>query len=1047
MSEPFACLDAQQIERLQTGQLTTEETTRVQAHLQQCSSCLARAQATLFGAPTGPPPLPRPTKPDLPQQLGRYSILGVIGEGGMGIVYRARDEHLQRPLAIKVLRPEHRTDSSLVQRFLREAQIMGQLQHPGVAPVHELRVLPDGRPCFTMKQIEGHTFAELLRQRRPGDDLTLPLATFTQVCQTLAYAHAQRIIHRDLKPDNIMVGAFGEVQVMDWGLAKNLAMSAADDRTSLARQAPGVEGDGTVPGTIMGTPAYMAPEQARGEVELVDERSDVFGLGAILCEILTGQPPYLADKTVERRLQAARADLEAALQRLQQCGAAVELMTLCRRCLAAAQQQRPRHAGEVAEALAQYQAGVQQRMRAAELAQAAAQAKAAAERKRRRVSVALALLALVFVVTASAAAVWYVRQEAERAEQAARDEAERARLEAARNKLAADKAFQEQEQAAQNRKLNDQIVLALDKARRGRQQIDEHLSHPLKTAMLLSNPEQEWKGRLEQAEQALQGAFRLADNLEDGVEAGVQKRLRQVAEELKVSRQQWELGQQCLALRDDAAKAEAGKIEQLQIGPRYKKFFQGLGLDFQAGDAEQLAEAVAKSPLRYVWVAALDHWAENTPRNSPLLPRLLTVARRADPDPWRDRIRDFATLYLKEQRHRLAAQIQAQAPVPQHSPHVLLLLAATLDEAEAVHLLRWAVVVYPRDFWLHFYLGARLTKPAERVSCYQAALAVRPDSAIAYNNLGVTLRADGKLDAAIAAYRKAISCSAKHANAFNNLSNALLEKGEAEEAIQAARQAIDLDKQHALAHFHLGSGLYLKGDMAGAVAAYDQALALKPNLGLAHVFRGLALRAQGLLPEAETALTQAIPLVPKHTWVKEELEKTKRWLLLEKRLPKIAAGEEKLNQPWEAIEFAELCRQPFHRWYALAFQLYRQAFVGDGQLEVRYRLDAAGAAILLAAGKDAKIQVTGAEAADLRHQALQWLQAYLAAATAQVQADQVVLRNQAKNALLVAKRDPALASVRDAAALHELPRRERLAWQQFWADVDQTLVVLSAPSK
>jgi hypothetical protein len=154
----------------------------------------------------------------LPQQAGRYRIEGEIGRGAMGVVLRAWDPDLHRPLAVKILMEAHAHQSDLARRFHEEAQITGQLQHPGIPPIHEVGVLPDGRPFFAMKLIRGQTLAEqLCRRPQPGEDLPRWLAIFGQVCQTLAYAHSKGVIHRDLKPSNVMVGAFGEVQVMDWG--------------------------------------------------------------------------------------------------------------------------------------------------------------------------------------------------------------------------------------------------------------------------------------------------------------------------------------------------------------------------------------------------------------------------------------------------------------------------------------------------------------------------------------------------------------------------------------------------------------------------------------------------------------------------------------------------------------------------------------------------------------------------------------------------------------------------------------------------------------
>ena len=163
----------------------------------------------------------------IPLQAWLYCVESEIGTGGMGEVYRVHDPDLNRALAVKILRKEHRGRADLEARFLEEAQILGQLQHPGIVPVHEIGRLDDGRPFFAMKLVKGETLEKLLHGRpRPDYDLPRFLATFEQICQTMANAHDHGVIHRDLKLSNFMVGAFGEVQVMDWGLAKVLQSAA-----------------------------------------------------------------------------------------------------------------------------------------------------------------------------------------------------------------------------------------------------------------------------------------------------------------------------------------------------------------------------------------------------------------------------------------------------------------------------------------------------------------------------------------------------------------------------------------------------------------------------------------------------------------------------------------------------------------------------------------------------------------------------------------------------------------------------------------------------
>ncbi len=329
-------------------------------------------------------PLLQPRSAEMPAQhganLGRYQLQGEIARGGMGAILKGRDVDLGRELAIKVLLESHQDSPEVVSRFIEEAQIGGQLQHPGIAPVYELGTFPEPerRPYFAMKLVRGQTLAALLQERTsPAHDLPRFLAIFEQVCQTMAYAHARGVIHRDLKPSNVMAGPFGEVQVMDWGLAKVLPRGGiADEASAQPAQETSVmtvrsgsgSGNESQAGSVLGTPAYMAPEQARGEVHQIDERADVFGLGAILCEILTGQPPFSGATRGETRAQAARGDLTHALGRLDDSGVDPELIDIARLCLDAERVRRPRNASVVMQSLASYLAGVQERLKTAELA-------------------------------------------------------------------------------------------------------------------------------------------------------------------------------------------------------------------------------------------------------------------------------------------------------------------------------------------------------------------------------------------------------------------------------------------------------------------------------------------------------------------------------------------------------------------------------------------------------------------------------------------------------------------------------------------------------
>ncbi len=242
------------------------------------------------------------------EQPGRYARSEELGRGGMGRVVLVFDEHLGREVAMKELLVQADGQASsagvtvgIVTRFLREARVTGQLEHPGIVPVHELGRRPDGTLYYTMKRIRGRALTSVLADAKTMEERLELLIHYRLVCEAMAYAHSRGVVHRDLKPDNVMVGEFGETLIVDWGLAK---VRGEDDlrgrEISRQVQLTGAAGAAsTLDGFAIGTPAYMSPEQARGDLARIDERSDVWGLGAMLFELLTGRPPHLGDKAVE----------------------------------------------------------------------------------------------------------------------------------------------------------------------------------------------------------------------------------------------------------------------------------------------------------------------------------------------------------------------------------------------------------------------------------------------------------------------------------------------------------------------------------------------------------------------------------------------------------------------------------------------------------------------------------------------------------------------------------------------------------------------------
>ena len=252
---------------------------------------------------------------EIPDLTGtRYRLLERVARGGMGMVYAAEDERLQRRVALKVLDVPG-TDRDLANRLIREALVLARLEHPGIVPVHDVGTLADGRVFYTMKFVQGHRLDQYIETL---SSVSERLRLFLRICDAVAFAHAHGVLHRDLKPANIMVGSFGEVLVMDWGLAKLLqeemgGPSQAADPEATIFEKPSNANDTTGArstvltghGTVMGTPGYMSPEQARGDVERLDARSDIFSLGALLRFLLTKDTDSAANAVGKQHLNKA----------------------------------------------------------------------------------------------------------------------------------------------------------------------------------------------------------------------------------------------------------------------------------------------------------------------------------------------------------------------------------------------------------------------------------------------------------------------------------------------------------------------------------------------------------------------------------------------------------------------------------------------------------------------------------------------------------------------------------------------------------------------
>ncbi len=749
-----------------------------------------------------------------PEQTGdRYRLDGEIARGGMGAVLRGRDVDLGRDLAVKVLLEKYTNRPEVTRRFIEEAQIGGQLQHPGVVPVYDIGRFGD-RPFFTMKLVKGQTLSSLLAERADhSQDRPRLLGITLQVAQTLAYAHAKGVIHRDLKPANIMVGAFGEVQVMDWGLAKVLAEGGVADevrairaqeqredvtkiRTVRSGGSTGSFGTDTEAGSLLGTPAYMPPEQANGEIAHLDRRADVFGLGAILCEILTGQPPYVGRSSEEVRCKAANGDLADATARLDACGTDQELILLAKGCLAPETSDRPKDAQVVADGLSTYLNGVQERLQSAERERAVAVAREAEQRKRRKVQLALAA-ALVGLLLGGGAFAWWRNEQTQlvRQREGRNAEAVAALLGQCEEALKADDAAK--------------AAVVLDAARK-------------RSAEGGAEKEAERLGRLD-ADLALLRDLDAVDQF----------------------RWTW---------------ADNELPDPVAVATRTREVLRRFGADPDAVLTEGATARMSASVVRERIVMALDRLLRQEKTAG-----VRAALTRLDADPYRDAVRDA----VLANDHAKMVELAGQSAALEQPPGFV----AFMGDSQAIkaerrrQLLEAAVTRRSGDLGLLMTLGSypfnEKEGANERLRWFQAAVAAAPANYAAHNNLGNTLTQSGQLDEAIACYNKAIELDPKFAGARNNLGNALKAKGQLDEAIACYKKAIELDPKRAGRHYNLGNALNAKGQWDEAIACCHKAIELNPKLAVAHCALGNALQHTGQVDEAIACFNKAIELDPK----------------------------------------------------------------------------------------------------------------------------------------------------------------------------------------
>jgi serine/threonine-protein kinase len=870
------CITPEQVRLLVAEQLSAAEFKTLESHVEACPEC-QQTLARLLGdshdvvrvdwrllrrdsqapSPESPsaflrrlkenPPMPAPPDPpgvpvspspacsvELPVVPG-YDIHKELGGGGMGIVYLARHVSLNRLVALKMMKETAKPRE--VARFRGEAEAIARLQHPHIVQIHEVGEY-HGRTYLALEFIAGGSLDKKL------NGTPLPAQQAAPLVETLAraihYAHQQGIVHRDLKPANILLqaednsrqdakmqssqeeqekqeqepqgrnGPSDPPSALPLGvLASWREMPFVPKITDfgLARQVGDAAG-ATPSGVIEGTPSYIAPEQACSTRQDIGPAADVYALGAILYEVLTGRAPFKAATPLETLLQV-RAD-DPVPPRVLQPKTPRDLETICLKCLQKEPRQRYASAQDLAEDLRRFQVGEPIQARPV----------GALERAVKWVQRKPAAAALWGVsVAAVALLLWLGLARAERQAQTTR---------------AVEQALAE-------------ATLLRTQARSG----------------------PTWD--LQAWGQALAAAKRAEALLEGG--AGPERLRQQVREllaELQAEDQDRRMMERVQDIRLRIADVREGEFDFARADKDYATAFQQYGIEVETLSPAEVADRIRGRPLQEALVAAVDDWAivRRAPEkeNAARWQRLIEIARRADPDPWRNRFRD---ILMQDDKVQALKDLVAEGKTPALPPSTWNLLGSALAGVgalpEAVQALRQGQQQHPGDFWINFQLALYLTqmKPPqvdEALRYYTAAVALRSHCAAAHLNLGNTFRRKGAWDQALAAYRQAIRLSKDFPQAHYSLGYVLQKKGQLDDAIASFKEVLRLRPDFPEAHYALGYALFKKGLLDEAIAAYKEGIRLKQNYPVGHYNLGVALQKKGQLDTAIASYQRALRL-------------------------------------------------------------------------------------------------------------------------------------------------------------------------------------------
>ncbi len=691
------------------------------------------------------------SRADILPRIPGYESEATIGYGGMGVVYRARHLTLNRHVAIKMLLAGGYAGPQELSRFKLEAESVAALCHPNIVQVFDAGEC-EGHPYFTMELVEGGSLAQTLAGvPQPAKVSAERVATLARAVQ---FAHAAGIVHRDLKPSNILVAADGTLKIADFGLARR----AADDDS----RAPL-----TIPGLRMGTPSFMSPEQAMGTGNAYNPSVDIYALGAILYELLTGRPPFRGEDPTET-LRQVIADEPVPPSRLNS-KTPRDLETICLKCLQKDPQRRYPTAGDLADDIDRFLSGTPIRARPV-----SAFERSAKWMRRRPAATALIATLTIAAGAAIATGLWMQRvASTRRTEAAIREHGARDAIESA---------------------------LSLVRDLRGGQ-------------------------RWTEAHNIIDSA---TTRLGDAASPTLEARLAVVALDLQTA-------QELDRIRQNYPEPAPGGFDYISPAKAYQALFARIGIGGGV-PTEVAARAVRDSAIREQLLVALDNaaflalvvqlWSDEE--------RYLTIARLADPDPWRDRFRDSKAWRDRESLLGLIRDARSSGlTVPPHQLAIIAVLLSGLGaSAETIAILRDALYRYPSDFWINHELANALDhagQPAEACQFHRAALAVRPDNYNVWNALGTELEAAQGPPEAIVAYRKARDLNPHLFDAWQNLIRCLSLSGRFEEARAELGRASSFfpDKASELGssrlHWELARRFAARKDWRASADAYAQA--------------------------------------------------------------------------------------------------------------------------------------------------------------------------------------------------------------------------------